>query len=86
MKHPNRGTDYFSERLAREFPELNARVEAGELSPYAAAVRAGIRRRMIGIPKDSVEMAGALLAKHFAKDLDALLAAITRAAADRGAR
>jgi len=44
-------------RLARSRPDLLARVESGELSAYAAAVEAGIRKRMVKIPVDTPDAA-----------------------------
>lgn len=40
-------------RLARDRPDLLAEVEAGRLSPNAAAIKAGFRRPMKSVPVDS---------------------------------
>lgn len=56
----NRGTNptYALKRLKRDRPDLFARVVAGDLSPHAAAVEAGFRRRMFS-PVDSSMTPGA---------------------------
>jgi len=41
----NQGRGYWLRRLARDHQELFERVARGELSVYAACVRAGIRRK-----------------------------------------
>jgi hypothetical protein len=44
---------YALRRLKRDHPELADKVVAGELSPHAAAVQAGFRRRRITVPADA---------------------------------
>jgi hypothetical protein len=44
-------------RLRSQAPELHARVLAGEMSPHAAMVEAGFRKRMISIPVEDAERA-----------------------------
>lgn len=39
-----RGAEYLLRRLARDCPEMLDRIEAGELSVHAAAIKAGIRK------------------------------------------
>jgi len=60
---------YVLDRLYREGrADLLARVEAGELSPYAAGVEAGIVRRTRGVPIDSPEHAIRALLRVFTAD------------------
>ena len=44
-------------RLRKDSPSLHARVLAGELSPHAAMLEAGFRKRMISIPIEDAERA-----------------------------
>lgn len=55
---------YTLRRLEKDAPELLAQVKAGELSPYAAAVKAGIRDRLITVPSVPRKAARVLL-RHF---------------------
>ncbi len=55
---------YALERLERDAPELHAEVLAGNLSPHAAMVKAGFRRRTVTVPVDSPESAASALRKH----------------------
>jgi hypothetical protein len=55
-------------RLRKQRPDLHAQVLAGQLSPHAAAVEAGFRRRRISVPADDPERAVAALARHFSAD------------------
>jgi len=41
-------------RLRKDAPALHSRVEAGELSPHAAMIEAGFRKRTIAIKADPV--------------------------------
>ena len=61
-----RGTarSYSLAKLDRDKPDLAARVRAGELSPHAAMVEAGFRRRTISVP-DDVALAVAKLIKQY---------------------
>lgn len=54
---------YLLRRLRRDYPEIVARVESGELSAYAAAVEAGIAHRKIQIEPTEAGFAKAI-AKH----------------------
>lgn len=54
-------------RLRKDRPDLHARVLSGELSPHAAAVEAGFRRRTITVPLEP-EAAAAALRRHFTPD------------------
>lgn len=51
-------------RLRKDRPDLHARVIAGELSPHAAAVEAGFRKRTITITLEP-QAAAATLRRHF---------------------
>ena len=61
-----RGTDptYALARLKRDRPDLLERVKSGELSPHAAAVEAGFRKKTFTIPADP-QKAAAALRRHF---------------------
>lgn len=54
-------TPYTMRRLAKDAPELHKAVVSGELSPNAAALQAGFRRRKLQMP-DTPEEAGKYLA------------------------
>lgn len=54
-------------RLSDQAPELHARVLAGELSPHAAMVEAGFRRRTITIPIEA-ERAARAIQRHFSDE------------------
>lgn len=54
-------------KLRADAPSLHGRVLAGELSPHAAMVEAGFRRKSITVPLDP-ERAAATLARHFDPD------------------
>jgi hypothetical protein len=54
-------------RLRRDRPDLHGRVLDGELSPHAAAVEAGFRRRTFTCPADVAGATKALL-RHFSAD------------------
>jgi hypothetical protein len=61
----SRNSDYFRARLARDFPEILARLDAGEFkSVRAAAIEAGIIERYFQCPDEPVKAARRLL-KHF---------------------
>jgi hypothetical protein len=70
---------YFIARIARDRPDIMARMKAGEFkSVRAAALAAGIVEPSFQCPCD-VEKAAQRLAKHFAGDrLAALIAALQR--------
>lgn len=54
-------------RLRKDAPELHRRVIGGELSPHAAMVEAGFRKRTIQIPSEPTKAAAALR-RHFTPD------------------
>lgn len=54
-------------RLRSQRTDLHTRVLAGELSPHAAAVEAGFRRKTITLPLDP-EAAARTLLRHFTPD------------------
>lgn len=63
---------YSLRRLAADAPMLHTRVLAGELSPHAAMVEAGLRDRTISIPVDA-EKAARAIRRHFTPDQIATL-------------
>jgi len=63
---------YSLRRLAADAPALHTRVLAGELSPHAAMVEAGLRDRTISIPVDA-EKAARAIRRHFTPDQIAAL-------------
>lgn len=71
---PPQGTTraYSLRRLAADAPMLHTRVLAGELSPHAAMVEAGLRDRTISIPVDA-EKAARAIRRHFTPDQIATL-------------
>jgi len=56
-------TTYTMRRLAKDAPELHKAVVSGDLSPNAAALQAGFRRRKFQMP-DTPEAAGKYLAER----------------------
>jgi hypothetical protein len=60
-------TGYAMRRLAKDTPELHAQVLAGELSPNAAAIEAGFRKRKFQLPDDAIA-AGRYLAGRVDKE------------------
>ena len=60
-------SEYALRRLRKDRPDLHERVRSGEMSPHAAAVEAGFRRRTIQIPADPYEAAAAL-GKRFSRN------------------
>lgn len=64
-------------RLRKDRPDLHARVLAGELSPHAAMVTAGYRRRTMTLPVDDVARLADSLKRHLTSEqLAALRAAL----------
>lgn len=57
-------TGYTLRMLEKQAPEFLAKVKAGEMSPHGAAVRAGLRDKMIGVPAVP-RKAARVLARHF---------------------
>jgi hypothetical protein len=72
---------YTLRRLENNRPDLLDRVKAGEISPNAAAVKAGFRDEAITIPKDPLKASRRLL-KHF--EGDALITLVTELANHAG--
>ncbi len=58
---------YAVARLQRDRPDLHERVLAGELSPHAAAIEAGFRKRTVSIPLEP-KAAAAALRRHFTNE------------------
>jgi len=52
-------------RLRKDRPDLHAQVLAKGISPHAAMVEAGFRRKTATVPVDDPEKVSAFLAKHF---------------------
>lgn len=76
-----RGTDrsYTLERLHRDHPELADQVAAGDLSPNAAAIKAGFRKPTATVPVDSAIAAIRALCRRFPVDeLRAALEEVSR--------
>lgn len=66
-------------RLAKDTPALHAQVLAGELSPHAAAIEAGFRKRKMQLPDDP-HAAGRYLAQRVDREwFDALIDAYYKA-------
>lgn len=63
-------------KLRTSRPDLHVRVVAGEMSPHAAMIEAGFRRRTITVPADPEEMAHTLLRRLEPDELRRLLEAI----------
>jgi hypothetical protein len=61
-------------RLARDRPDLHARVVAGSLTASAAAQAAGFRQPMLSLPRDPLLLARALVRHLDPAELDALVA------------
>lgn len=59
---------YALRRLKRDAPKLAAKVASGEMSPHAAAVKAGIRRRYIQVRADDIDRALSKLIEFYAPD------------------
>lgn len=76
-----RGTSstYALRRLRKSRPDLHADVLAGELSPHAAMVDAGFRKRYLQLPDDPKEAAAYLLRKKDAGWLFAFCTALDNA-------
>jgi hypothetical protein len=65
MTSKPRGSEYLKARLATDHPEILDRLKAGEFqSVKAAAIEAGILKRMLSIPDDP-ELAARRLLMHF---------------------
>jgi len=75
-----RDSEYVLARLKRDRPDLAALVVAGDLTPNAAAVAAGIRRPYLRVRADDPARAVAALLRHYTRAQ--LLAALAAAAED----
>lgn len=60
-------TDAALRRLRKDAPELHQRVLSGELSPNAAMVEAGFRKKMLTLPKEP-EKAAEAIRRHFTEE------------------
>jgi hypothetical protein len=67
---------YALRKLRADAPEIHARVLAGELSPHAAMIEAGYRRKTIQIPADPEGVARALKRRFSADELQRIAADI----------
>ncbi len=72
---------YVLARLKRDQPELAQQVIDGELSPNAAAIKAGIRKSYFRCRSDSPQLAVASLLRHYTKEQ--VLAALEMNGIDR---
>ena len=75
-------TDYTVRRLAKQRPDIHAKVVAGELLPNAAAIEAGFRKTKFQLPTDP-SAAGRYLAQRvdhewFIQCMDAFMKAISQ--------
>ncbi|MBY0299834.1 MAG: hypothetical protein K2X71_27990 [Methylobacterium sp.] len=64
LRHGN-SPIYALRRLKRDRPDLADRVVKGELTPHAAAIEAGFRRRLVQVPVDDLDAAARVLRRHF---------------------
>ncbi len=60
---PGNQAAYLTSRLKRDCPDLHARVLAGELSPYAAAIEAGFRKPTMSVPAEPAALVRAAVRK-----------------------
>jgi len=63
---------YALKRLKRDRPDLAEKVVRGEVSPNAAAIEAGFRRKTWTAPHDIPRLADALMRRYTAAELDDL--------------
>jgi len=63
-------------RLRKDRPDLHKRVLDGELSPHAAMVEAGFRRRTATVPVDDTQRLAATLRRRLSPDQIADLIAL----------
>lgn len=75
-------TSYALRRLSKDAPELLERVRAGELSPNAAMVRAGLRKPHLQVKDDPEALAAYLLRKWDRERIAALLRSLAEAMTD----
>lgn len=62
---PNDGNTYLIARLKRDDPDLAQQVIDGQITPNAAAIKAGIRKPRATFRTDDVDAAVASLLKHY---------------------
>ncbi len=73
---PKNDAGYAVARLHRQRPDLHAKVLSREISPHAAMVEAGFRRKTITVPLNP-QRAAVTLVRHFSPDeLHALIEAL----------
>ncbi len=68
---------YALRKLRTDAPELHERVIAGDLSPHAAMLEAGFRRKTIQVPADPAGAARALLRKFTADEVQQIVAILS---------
>jgi len=68
---------YALRKLRTDAPELHERVIAGDLTPHAAMLEAGFRRKTIQIPADPVGAARALLRKFTPDEVQQIAAILS---------
>lgn len=61
-------TAYALRKLQLDAPELHKQVIAGDLSPHAAMVEAGFRKKTVSIPVDDVRAIARALVRHLTVD------------------
>lgn len=64
---------YTLRKLRKDAPELHAKVIAGDISPNAAMIEAGFRRKMVSIPTDPTGAANAIIRNFNYDDLTTLI-------------
>jgi hypothetical protein len=75
-EHETQGTSrqYALRKLRKDAPELHAKVIAGDISPNAAMIEAGFRRKMVSIPtSDPTGAANAIIRNFNYDDLTTLI-------------
>lgn len=75
LESANQGTSsaYALRKLRTDAPELHARVLSKELSPHAAMIEAGFRRKTLQVPADPAGAARALLRTFTAEELQQIV-------------
>jgi hypothetical protein len=77
---PGNQAAYLTSRLKRDCPDLHARVVAGELSPYAAAIEAGFRKPAMTVPAEPRALVRAAVRKFGLQAIQDALREIEREA------
>jgi hypothetical protein len=81
LKQHGNSAEYHTARIARDHPDILARMKAGEFSSVRqAALEAGIIRPPIYVPRDPVKAAVKLKAEFHGVELAALIEELTRSA------